>query len=123
MISMQELNPHNYATDATTADNLNKLLSVMNQIRAAYGKPMTVNSGLRSQADQDRINPKAPKSNHLKGLACDIADADAALWAWCMVNMPLMEKLGVYFEDKNASPTWVHFQIVAPASGKRIFKP
>lgn len=123
MISMKELNPHNYTTDSTIETNLTKLLGILNQIRTAYGKPMTITSGLRNQADQDRINPKAPKSNHLMGLAADISDPNGAFWAWCVLNMPMMEKLGVYFEDKNSSPTWTHCQIVPPKSGKRIFKP
>jgi len=120
---MSELNPHSYPITPEQEANLNKLLGIMNQIRAAYGKPMTITSGLRSAADQQRINPKAPKSNHLMGLACDVADGDAALWAWCMLHMPLMEQFGVYFEDKNATVGWVHFQCIPPKSGTRIFKP
>lgn len=123
MISEKELNPHGYKPDVETAANLAKLLTIMNVIRTAYGKPMTVTSGLRSDADQKRINPKAPKSNHIKGLAVDISDPHGEVWAWCMTNMKLMEEQGIYFEDKNATPTWVHFQIVPPKSGKRIFKP
>jgi uncharacterized protein YcbK (DUF882 family) len=123
MISAKELNPHGYTPDEETAGNLDKLLTIMNKVRAAYNKPMVVTSGLRSEADQKRINPKAPKSNHIRGLACDVSDPHGELWAWCMLNMKLMEDLGIYFEDKNSTPTWVHFQIVPPKSGKRIFKP
>lgn len=123
MITMQELNPHNYPTTPEIADNLNKLLSVMNQIRSAYNKPMIITSGLRSEEDQARINPSAPKSKHLLGQACDVSDPHGEYWAWCMVNIALMEKLGVYFEDKNNTPTWTHCQITPPKSGKRIFIP
>lgn len=122
-IVIAEINPHKYTLTPEQEANVNKLLVIMNKIRDAYGKPMTVTSGVRSMEDQMRINPSAPKSNHLLGLAVDISDPDSKLWSWCMLNMPLMEQLGVYFEDKNATPTWVHFQIVPPKSGKRIFKP
>jgi hypothetical protein len=123
VISAKELNPHNYPTTPEVAANLNNLLIIMNKVRDAYGKPMLITSGLRSDADQARINPKAPKSNHILGLACDVSDPNGELWAWCMLNMPLFEALGVYFEDKNKTPQWVHYQIVAPKSGKRIFTP
>jgi uncharacterized protein YcbK (DUF882 family) len=123
MITIEELNPHKYSTTPEQTVNLLKLLDIMNKVRAAYGKPMIVTSGLRSQADQDRINPSAPKSNHLLGLACDISDPVGDVWVWCMQNMKLMENLGIYFEDKNSTKTWVHFQIVPPRSGQRIFKP
>lgn len=123
MISLKELNPHGYTTTPEQAKNLAKLLTVMNEIRTKYGKPMTVTSGLRSDADQARINPKAKKSNHLMGLACDISDVDGLLWTWCMLNVKVLETLGVYLEDKQSTPTWVHFQITPPGSGKRVFKP
>ena len=123
MITLQELNPHNHPATEEIAANLNKLLTALNEVRKVYGKPMIINSGLRSEADQQRINPKAPKSKHLLGLAADIRDTDGSFWAWCMVNMDLMVKLGIYFEDKKSTPTWVHMQVAVPASGKRIFLP
>lgn len=109
--------------DEETRKNFIQLLAVCNVIRHAYGKPMYVNSGLRSQADQARINPSAPKSKHLLGQAVDFRDNDGKLWKWFMDNMDLCEKLGVYFEDKASTPTWCHLQTVPPKSGKRIFKP
>lgn len=120
---MKELNPRNYSTDDNTQAELNNLLEKLNAVRSAYGKPMTITSGLRSQADQARINPDAPKSKHLLGQAADIYDPSSKFWQWCMANMDLMVELGLYFEDKTATPTWVHIQTVAPKSGKRIFKP
>lgn len=123
MISMKELNPHDYDTDAETQGNLEELLDRLNQVRSLYGKPMKVTSGLRSQADQARINPSAPKSKHLMGCAADIYDPDGALWKWIEKNMDSMEEIGFWFEAKSATPTWVHFQTRAPKSGKRVFNP
>jgi hypothetical protein len=128
MISAKELNPNNYPTSDEQSSNLSTLLDKMNQVRQAYGKPMTVNSGLRSDADQARINPSAPKSKHLLGAACDINDPDGSLWKWVMDNLDLMQQLGLYFEDPRwthhpDNHGWVHFQILPPASGKRIFVP
>jgi uncharacterized protein YcbK (DUF882 family) len=123
MISMKELNPHDYKMDKETSDNLDALHLKLNEVRKLYGKSMVVTSGLRSQADQARINPKVSKSKHLTGQAADILDKDGDLWRWIMVNMDKMVELGFYFEDKSATPIWVHFQIVPPKSGRRIFKP
>lgn len=123
MISLDELNPKKYSLSEEQAKNLEKLHSAINKIRTAYGKPMLVTSGVRSEEDQKRINPKAPKSNHLLGLACDIADKDGKLWNWLMVNLNLLEEAGLYLEHKSATPTWVHFQACPPKSGKRVFFP
>jgi hypothetical protein len=123
LISAQELNSHGYPTTDEQAANLAILLDRINRVRAVWGHPMTVTSGLRSEADQARINPSAPKSKHLMGQACDIYDPDGSLKTWVMANMPLMETIGFWFEDFSSTPNWVHFQIVPPGSGKRVFHP
>lgn len=121
MIVSKELNPHNYPTSDEIAKNLSILLERINKIRTAYGKIMVVTSGLRSDADQARINPKAPKSNHLKGLAVDISDPDGSLNAWCKANVKLLEEVGLWLEERQGN--WQHFQCVAPKSGNRFFNP
>lgn len=122
MIAMSELNPHNYPTTPEQDTNLATLLDKMNQVRTAWGKPMTVTSGLRSQADQARINPGAPQSKHLLGAACDIAD-DGSLRDWVLQNLQMMKDLGLFFEDFRWTKGWVHFQCLPPTSGHRIFVP
>jgi hypothetical protein len=128
MITLKELNPHDYPTTEEVESNLKDLLDKMNKVRSIYGKPMTVTSGLRSQADQERINPSAPKSKHLLGQACDVADTDGALMNWVLDHLDLMKDIGLYFEHfgythPEGKGWWVHFQSVPPASGKRIFVP
>jgi hypothetical protein len=123
MITLKELNPNNYTLTKEQESNLNSLLDKLNQFRNAYGKPMTVTSGVRSEADQQRINPSAPKSNHLKGLACDFSDSKGELREYVLANLELMKTLGLYFEDFRYTPNWLHCQCVSPASGKRIFVP
>lgn len=123
MISAKELNPKGYPTTDERAANLAELLVRVNKIRAAWGKPMTITSGLRSSADQARINPSAPKSKHLIGAACDILDGDGSLKKWIKANVSLLETVGLWCEDFSATPTWLHIQIVPPKSGKRFFIP
>lgn len=123
MISAKELNPHNYATTDEIQANLDTLLYRMNIVRTTWGKPMTVTSGLRSQADQTRINPNAPGSAHVRGAAVDIADPNKELQKWCKDNVQLLENAILWMEDFSATPTWCHFQIYPPKSGKRWFLP
>lgn len=128
-------------TDEVKA-NLAILLHRLNQVRTAYGKPMTSTSGLRTMEyhlgiykkkaalkqhpfpdgvyDESKV-PK--KSRHLFGQADDIGDANRDLQTWCLANEAKLEEIGLWCEDFSATPTWVHFQIVPPASGKRFFMP
>lgn len=112
--------------------NLKVLLERLNAVRAAYGKPMFVTSGLRTMADHKRIyaakgitdEKKIPmKSKHLSGEAGDIGDAKRELQAWCKANEAKLAEIGLWMEDFSATPTWVHFQVVPPKSGKRFFMP
>lgn len=127
MISLSELNPHNYRTDEGIDANLSILLNKLNQIRTKYGIPMIVTSGLRSQAQQDGLiaagKSNAPKSHHLTGEAADVLDSDGALKSWVMANLSFIEDVGLWMEDFSSTPNWVHFQIVPPRSGKRFFIP
>lgn len=95
----------------------------LSQIRDAWGKPMVVTSGLRSAADQARINPKAPHSKHMAGQAADILDEDGSFKKWIQENMSLMEHIDVYFEDFATTVNWAHIQSVPPGSGHRVFIP
>lgn len=91
-----------------------------------------VTSGYRSLEDQIRIykekgitdKAKIPmKSKHLYGQAIDIADADDKLKAFIKNNVHLLEENKLWCEDFEYTNTWVHFQMIAPASGKRFFIP
>lgn len=123
--------PHDYQL------NLEELLKKINFIRAAWNKPMLVTSGFRSEQDHLRIysvinakrkekdlDPITPPmgSAHLKGAAVDISDPDGSLMKWTKANETLLETVGLWVEDENTQ-TRVHFQIYAPHSGRRFFKP
>lgn len=93
---------------------------------------MIVTSGLRSMehhldiykakgiTDTKRI---PMKSRHLYGLAVDISDPDRKLQTFINANIALLEKAGLYCESFVFTKTWVHFQTVAPISGRRFFMP
>lgn len=120
MITLRELNPHNYLPTPEQDKNLAVLLEKINKIRMLYGKPMIVTSGLRSIADQARINPGAPKSKHLIGAAVDIAD-DGSLYKWLKSNPELLIEVGLWCEERQGP--WQHFQCIPPNSGNRWFIP
>jgi hypothetical protein len=123
MLSLFELNSHNYPTTPEIDENLQVLLGKLNRIRVAYGIPMTVTSGLRTLEKQLEVNPHAPKSHHITGEAADIYDPEGLLKTWVDQNLDLIEKIGLWMEDFASTPTWVHFQITPPKSGHRFFIP
>lgn len=114
-----------YPSDYTqeVSDNLDELLIVLNKVRSAYGKPMTVNSGWRPPSINAATPGAAAHSLHCEGLACDFADPDGKLMDWVLENLELMKDCGVYLEHFNWTPNWVHMGIRAPKSGHRIFIP
>lgn len=81
------------------------------------------NSGWRPYTLQMKVNPKAPNSKHITGDAIDIEDADGKLKEWLMFNQDILEKLDLYMEHPDSTPTWVHVQIVPPRSKNRVFRP
>ena len=106
--------------------NLVKLMNALNPIREAYGKGLVITSGYRSPSDNERVGG-AKKSNHMLCLACDFKDNDEAFGKWCMANLDLLEKHGLYMESLTATHAgknkWVHLQAVSPRSGNRVFIP
>lgn len=103
--------------------NLEELHKKINIIRKLWGRPMVVTSGLRTLCDQQRINPKAIRSNHLIGRAVDISDPEKKLQQWVLDNESLFEACGLWMEDFRYTDSWCHFQTVQPKSGKRFFIP
>lgn len=134
MISMDELLNHKYKLEDQTPEiqaNLAILLERVNKIRALWGKPMTVTSGLRTMEDHLRIyaqkgitDPaKIPMhSKHLIGAAVDISDPDLSITAWLKENdSQRLKDAELWCEEGNKN--WVHFQIMAPGSGNLWFLP
>lgn len=137
MIDYKELNPTGEKLPDDIEANLQNTLKIANKLRTKYGLPMIITSGIRllsyhleiyRKKNEARAKAKLPPlkvpmgSKHLSGEAFDVADKDGKLWDWCMANIPFLEELGLYLEDRLDTPTWVHFQTKPPASGKRVFR-
>jgi uncharacterized protein YcbK (DUF882 family) len=136
MKDIAELNPHHYPTNPSIDGNLKILFARMLEVQDAFGHDLTVTSGLRSDAQQEQLikegKTTAVHSKHLAGAAVDILDLDGSLTAWVKANLDYMAKVGLWMEDFDSiahlaathkSAIWVHFQCMAPGSGKRVFIP
>lgn len=122
-MTLKDLNPKKLVPTQEQSLNLSRLLDACNLIEHLYSLPLVVNRGLSSIEDQNRINPEHPHDAHVRGAGVDFADPDRKLQAWWILNIPLAEMLGVYFENFQYTPRHVHMQIYPPASGHRFFIP
>ena len=105
------------------AQNMHKLLTILDQFRERYGKPLKISSGYRPASVNASVGG-AKKSNHIMCLAVDFVDDEKqSLGKWCLQNLNILEELGLYMEDLRHTKHWVHLQLAAPKSGKRIFIP
>lgn len=113
-----------YANDLTQEVDANatKLLEAVNTFLANYRPIIIISSGWRPKTYNAKIGG-ATSSNHITGLAIDIKDTDGSVFKYVLQNLELAKQLGLYFEDKRWTPTWVHIQLVKPKSGNRIFVP
>ncbi len=124
-IRLSDLNNHKYPTTPEIEANLAILLDRVNKLQDAYGKPLLITSGLRSEAQQQGLiaagKSTATKSRHLIGAAADIADKLGLLYDWAKANEPTLVALGIWCEERMGG--WLHCQILQPLSGKRWFWP
>lgn len=115
-----KLHPEEYTEEVKK--NLLDTLEKVNELLGIWGGYAQVTSGWRPAA----INQKAggaKKSNHMLGKACDLQDKAGNLDKWCMANLKVLEDIGLWLEDPEATPGWTHIQTVSPKSGRRVFKP
>jgi hypothetical protein len=125
MISVEEClmkREKEFPLDIDLVWNLARLTASINYIRGVYGKPLMVSSGYRPGYYNKQAGG-ATNSPHITCEAIDILDPHGDFAAWCIVNQHELEKAGLYMEDPAHTIGWVHLQIRAPKSGKRIFIP
>jgi uncharacterized protein YcbK (DUF882 family) len=122
-----ELNPHNYPTNPSIDKNLGILFSRLLELQSATGRDFQINSGLRSDDQQLELiregKSTAVHSKHIAGAAADVNDPDGSLAEYVKANLDYMATIGFWMEDFGHTKGWVHFQIMAPGSGHRVFIP
>lgn len=104
------------------------------QLRHHYNRPLACrdannpNRGYRTLekhfALYKNLGKQPPlKSLHLVGAAYDVSDPVGDFKKWILDHLEIAESLDLFFEDFDYTPGWVHWQLYAPPSGKRFFKP
>jgi hypothetical protein len=122
-----------YAREFTPDIMTNGLETVRraNLLLAAYehatgdARTRRVNSGWRPPSLNAGVAGAAKKSNHMLGLAVDIADASETLDKWLMTpaGQTALADIGLWHEHPSATKGWAHVQTVPPKSGNRTFYP
>lgn len=103
--------------------NLLDLLPRVNTLRGIYGKPMSLSSGYRPDAINSKVPNAAPRSAHTACQAIDVKDPKGEFALWCLANLDVLARLGLFMEDPRWTPGWVHLDSRGPKSGKRVFVP
>lgn len=85
-------------------------VNVLEPVRAHFGKPVTVNSGYRSQAVNKAVKGAAT-SQHVKGEAVDfevsgVPNMDVA--AWVRFNLQFDQLIAENVSRRDPSAGWVH---------------
>lgn len=102
--------------------NLIELITRVNLVRGYYGKALIVSSGYRRISDNLRAGG-ANRSAHMSCEAVDFYDPNGEFAEWCLKNLALLEKIGLYLENPKVTVGWVHLQTRRPSSGKIVFDP
>lgn len=105
-----------------TTEAANRLIAIYQQ-QTGDNETRTVNSGWRPPAVNANIPGAAPRSKHMTGQAIDISDPEGDLDDWCMDNLKVLERLGLWLEHPAATKGWCHVQTLPPKSERRVFYP
>lgn len=113
-----------YASELTDEIRANaaKTIALVLDLLAEYGTELPVTSGWRPSAI-NKAAGGARKSKHMTGQACDLADPKGDFGRWCLANVDVLERLGLWAEHPDYTETWVHVQTIPPASGRRFYRP
>ena len=95
--------------------NLTRLASLLEQVRALVGAPISISSGYRSPA-LNRAVGGAASSAHVLGLAADISTNKLAPKALAL----LIRQSGIVFDQLIYEGTWVHIALSAGAPRRQV---
>lgn len=134
MITLEDLNPHNFPLTEEQTKNLTLLAEKLTVFENAFlltehGFLFKITSGVRSVEDHYRIykakgidNPPMG-SQHLKGAAADISDPNGWLKEFCISEEGLNLRDTLSLHREKGTVGWTHLQLFAPLSGKLDFYP
>jgi hypothetical protein len=97
--------------------------------RIGYTKKPVITSGWRP-VEHNKAIGGSTNSRHCFCQAIDLWDPDEAIGKGSVLNLEAMTEIGLWMESlvkthesKDPKGKWVHWQIVPPRSGNRIFLP
>lgn len=119
-----ELTPEMLGDAATVVLRANKLLAIYTETTGDR-RPRGVTSGWRPAAINANTPRAAKRSKHMICRAVDVSDASKSLKKWLMTEagQKALIECELWMEHPDATPSWVHLQIVPPGSGRRVFTP
>ena len=84
-----------------------------------------VASGWRPKSVNDATSSAGKNSRHITGRAIDLRDdpVKRQLARWCLAHLDKLAEIGLWMEDPQWTPSWVHLQSIAPGSGRRVYIP
>lgn len=103
------------ANAADLAERVSKLCDLL-------GVKPRITSGFRT-IEANRKAGGARSSNHLKGMAVDLADSDGSIANHILADPSLLITCDLYLENPKYTKGWIHVQLVPPKSGLRVFTP
>ncbi len=106
-------------------DNAEELLRRVNGLLSELGvENVRVSSGWRPKQVNAATQGASKTSYHIVGKAVDIEDLGHRLYDKLMQNPALLDKYGLWAEDKSATETWLHLDVgTRSARHPRVFKP
>lgn len=102
-------------------ENASDTVGKLKAIEFAYGKPLTITSGYRPKEITFTVDGAKKGDAHEKCCGADLRDRDGSLNSWCMANLKILEKVGLWLEHPSSSKNHCHLQTYPPRSKNRVF--
>jgi hypothetical protein len=112
------------AAGEDTVAKVNRLLALMEEDGVEPLRPQPVASGWRPAGVNSHTSNAAAHSTHITAQACDLHDDESrSLARWALSHPDALADIGLWMEDPQWCPTWLHVQTLAPKSGHRVYVP
>lgn len=108
--------------DMQQARNMSDLLSRVNWLFGTLEIHARVSSGYRTPEINKKVSG-SKNSAHLTCQAVDLIDNDGNLALKILDHLDLVEECGLYIENPEHTPGWLHIQSRKTKSGKIVFNP
>lgn len=94
------------------------LVYALDELREAYGKPLTITSGYRCPAHNSKVSETGESGPHTTGLACDIAVGGRDAWTILRLAMESRKFTGIGIQQKGPS-RFLHLDMIPDSFGAK----